>query len=366
MSAETSIEWTDKTWNPIRGCALVSEGCRSCYAMKVAHRFSGPGKPYDGLTEIGPKGPRWNGKIRLVDDALTEPLHWRKPRRVFVNSMSDLFHEDVPDAFIDRVFAVMALAPQHTFQILTKRAERMRAYFAAKDEEWNDPKGRAWWGCGQAIETADEWLPIEHIRFGQSQIDQLEENPLPATWPLPNVWLGVSVENQRFADERIPLLLQTPAAIRFISAEPLLGPLEFSDVSRRSDAVEQLGQRALAGIAWVIVGGESGPGARPFRIPWARSIVKQCKAAGVACFVKQIGADPRANYYDEQAEAVVEARGEEWPDPIDWDCLRDGQPPLNADVRLPKHDRKGGEPSEWPEDLRVREFPLVSREQEQV
>jgi protein gp37 len=130
MSTATSIEWTDRTWNPVRGCSLVSDGCRSCYAMKQAHRFSGQGKPYEGLTELGPKGPRWTGKIRTVEDALDEPLRWRRPRKVFVNSMSDLFHEDVPDAFIDRVFAVMALAPQQTFQVLTKRAERMWAYMS--------------------------------------------------------------------------------------------------------------------------------------------------------------------------------------------------------------------------------------------
>ena len=131
MSALSSIEWTDRTWNPVRGCSVISPGCVNCYAMKQAHRFSGAGKPYDGLTKLTKAGPQWTGVVRPVESALLEPLSWRKPARVFVNSMSDLFHEDVPDEFIDRVFAVMALAPQHTFQILTKRPERMLAVAAA-------------------------------------------------------------------------------------------------------------------------------------------------------------------------------------------------------------------------------------------
>jgi len=137
MSAKTSIEWTDVSWNPVRGCSLVSAGCANCYAMKFAHRFSGPSQPYAGLTELGPKGPRWTGKVTLVHEALDEPLRWKKPRRIFVNSMSDLFHEDVPDEFIADVYAVMVTAYQHIFQVLTKRPERRRYLLGAPSfREW--------------------------------------------------------------------------------------------------------------------------------------------------------------------------------------------------------------------------------------
>jgi protein gp37 len=239
---------------------------------------------------------------------LLEPLSWGKPRRVFVNSMSDLFHEDVPTRFIDRVFAVMALCPQHVFQILTKRPERMRQYVA----QVLDRK------CVTRIAIA-----AERIRPGGAHTPEWLRNHAyqPASEvspPLPNVWLGVSVENQQYADERIPLLLQTPAALRFISAEPLLGPLDLQPAVR------------YAPIDWVIVGGESGPGARPFDLAWARSIVQQCQAAGVACFVKQVGAKP---VFEGTPVGVFE--GYDYEDP------------------------KGGDPSEWPEDLRVREFPGV-------
>lgn len=317
MSAETSIEWTDVTWNPVRGCSLVSAGCTNCYAMKVAHRFSGPGKPYEGLTELGPNGPRWSRKIRLVPEALDEPLAWREPRRVFVNSMSDLFHEDIPEEFIAAVFGVMAARPKHTFQVLTKRPERMR-----------DVVSR---------------LTVEMVR----------ECTLRATgvmlaggwsWPRPNIWLGVSAENQETANERIPLLLQTPAAVRFVSAEPLLGPIDF----RREANSRRLWLRgpmaALGGslrddwlppLDWVIVGGESGPGARPCEVAWIASIVEQCRSAGVACFVKQLGA-----HVIDRNDAGT---------PQGWQ----GDP-----VHIRLRDRKGGDPAEWPEALRVREFPI--------
>lgn len=312
MSADTLIQWTDKTWNPVRGCALVSEGCRSCYAMKVAHRFSGPGKPYEGLTEIGPKGPRWNGKIRLVEKALLEPLRWRKPRRIFVNSMSDLFHEDVPFEFIDRVFAVMALCPQHTFQILTKRAERMLTYWAA--DRWN------------VVEQAVEIISDRRGDVAGRVIREQFETDLDK-YPLPNVWLGVSVERQQEADERIPLLLQTSAAVRFISAEPLLGLI---GLARHFPHVH--GQRNDR--FWVIVGGESGAGARPCDLAWIRSIVQQCATAGVSCFVKQLGAKP-----------------------VETNPALGGLIGRTAYPLDPLRDRKGGDIDEWAVDLRIREFP---------
>lgn len=340
MSATSSIEWTDKTWNPTRGCSIVSPGCHHCYAMKQAHRFSGPGKAYEGLTKQTKAGPQWTSVVRTVEDALLEPLSWRKPQRVFVNSMSDLFHEDVPDEFIDKVFAVMALAHRHTFQILTKRAERMLQYFA-------DEASR----CGRIAEI------IQPMRT-----DERPVGPLPHLdggeqwWPLQNVWLGVSAEDQQRADERIPLLLQTPAAVRFVSAEPLLGAVDLRDIQpMRGRTQTDEGLKPLIHFAefdvlrgemvrdrmgfncprvdWVIVGGESGPGARPFDLAWARSIVEQCNSAGVACFVKQLGSKPV----------------EEWTD----------GPTQHHRLRF--RDSKGGDPDEWSEDLRVRQFPVSLR-----
>lgn len=343
MSARTSIEWTDRTWNPVRGCSVVSAGCKNCYAMKVGARFSGPGLAYEGLALRSPA--RWTGTVRLVEEDLLEPLFWRRPRRIFVNSMADLFHEGLPDEVIDRVFAVMALAPWHTFQILTKRAERMRAYIASRLD------GRAW---TKAIER----LPRRVIlRSNIAGVDR-------GWWPryTDNIWLGVSVEDQRAADERIPLLLQTPAAVRFLSVEPLLGPVDFNEVPMEDRCYGVLGSGGgLPGVDWVIVGGESGPRARPCDVAWIRATVRSCRKAGVPVFVKQVGAAPVG------------------PD----DCLRCAGTGLLGEVagpendRLPRlrcghclgtgreaaglADRKGGDPAEWPKDLRVREFPEVVR-----
>lgn len=308
---DTTIEWTDQTWNPVRGCTMVSAGCEHCYAMKQAHRFSGKCQPYAGLTELGPQGPRWTGTIRLVPEVLDAPLRWTKPRRIFVNSMSDLFHQDVQDEFIDRIWNVMALRPQHTFQVLTKRPQRMLAY----------------------------------VRDAQR---------------LPNVWLGVSMENQQTADERIPILLQTPAAVRWISAEPLLGPIHLEPFllgvckdcgSPRADCQQwrRSGKlaccpdcRHLERLDWVVVGGESGPGARPCHIGWIRSIVQQCHEEGVPCFVKQLG-----------AVSYVERELTGWPAETFFNDALNGLPGYDAKLT----DKKGGDPWEWPVDLRVREWP---------
>ena len=284
MSDGTKIEWADATWNPVRGCTRVSEGCRNCYAERVAARFSGPGEPYEGLAERGVKGPRWTGKVRFVESALLQPLRWKRPRRIFVNSMSDLFHESLPDAAIDRIFAVMALAPQHTFMVLTKRPERMRDYVDTASGRVAD--------AVQLMRTDRRAVgPLPHL------------DPGARWWPLANVWLGVSVENQAAADERIPLLLATPAAKRFISAEPLLGEIDltyapwpadrpkFPDTHDLSDGRDALRQIEPGGsrIDWVIVGGESGTGARPMHPDWVRSLRDQCAAARVPFFFKQWG-----------------------------------------------------------------------------
>jgi protein gp37 len=206
--ADTTIEWTDKTWNPIRGCTAVSPGCENCYAQQMAHRFSGPGKAFEGLTRLTEHGPKWTGKMRVVPEKLEEPLHWRKPSLVFVNSMSDLLHKDVPAEYIAETFDVMKRADWHRFQVLTKRPERL----------------------AEVDELLGKWSE--------------------------NVWMGVSVENDDYTD-RIDLLRASGAVVKFLSLEPLLGPLSDLD---------------LYGIDWVIVGGESGPGARPMNIEWVREI----------------------------------------------------------------------------------------------
>ncbi|MGW5003194.1 phage Gp37/Gp68 family protein [Streptomyces hydrogenans] len=239
MSDTTTIEWTDTTWNPVSGCTKISAGCDHCYAETIAERFRG--------TAAFPRG----FDVQLRPDKVNAPLTWRKPRRVFVNSMSDLFHADVDQSWITDIFAVIAAARRHTFQLLTKRHARMRHLL-------NDPTF------------------VDHVR------SRAHGKGLPADawqWPLPNLWLGVSVENQQWADIRIPALLDTPAAIRWISAEPLLGPV---------DLTQFVGQEH--GLDWVVAGGESGTGARPAHPDWFRSLRDQCATANVPFFFKQYGA----------------------------------------------------------------------------
>lgn len=506
MGDRTKIAWAQASWNPLRGCTRVSAGCQHCYAERVAARFCGEGQPYQGLAKMvtrpdGSREARWTGKVEFVEHMLDQPLRWRRPRRIFVNSMSDLFHESVPDEWIDRVFAVMALAPQHQFQILSKRPTRMREYLsdprtgsrvaalaydaayeqgtgnsisrgarrtgnrcrgsdmALKEEareaeaERRDRISEGGW-CNQLRTSAggisdSVRLPIncnddprkedgnrsapgdldEHQRtdtvrtddqphqrhqrrqsprqFGagdplgaaqacnrsserQSQsaegqqaskdpaarrrrdshqgfadlwnddqshsckvsdenegnLCDLQSEDLAAhlTWPLPNVWLGVSVEDQATANERIPLLLDTPAAIRWISAEPLLSLVDISpwlfggdppcpecpkdiDCDCGWQTRRELGQPHLS---WIVVGGESGPGARPFDIEWARLLVYQCKTGAVSVFVKQMGSRPIA----------MKDKGA-GPEP--WPLVLDS--------------RSGTDPAEWPEDLRIQEYP---------
>ncbi len=289
----TKIEWVKsvdgsqgKTWNPIAGCTVLTAGCTNCYAMKMAARLAAMGQPlYAGLTKPSKAGPVWTGVMRQAPEAtLLAPLRRKKPTTYFVNSMSDLFHEGVPNEWIDRVFAVMALSPQHKFQVLTKRAERMRSY------------------------CTDMLTPT---RLVAAALKLLRGEVFNATWPLPNVWLGVSTERQQEADERIPHLLQTPAAVRFISAEPLLGPINLDRIHEsfvtpegaRVDMWESClnGKRydMWAGddedpmqpghpkLSWVIAGAESGHSARPCAIEWVRAIKDQCVAAAVPFFFKQ-------------------------------------------------------------------------------
>lgn len=314
---DTNIEWTDKTWNPTRGCSRVSDGCRNCFAERQAIRQIQTG--YKGLIKRTSHGPAWTGAVRLVPSLYDAPLRWRKPRRIFVNSMSDLFHEQVSPSHIAGLFGIMAMAPQHTFQVLTKRPQRALEFFGWIEGDADGPSN----GC---ILHARDLCGIATIRH----------EPFAATkWPLPNVHLGVSVENQETADERIPLLLQTPAAVRFVSYEPALGSINFRRINTHGGWYDSLaGWRDVqhspapeGALDWLIVGGESGPGARPCNVDWLRSAMQQCREAGVPCFVKQLGAKP----YEQHN--VLDA------------------------VYLMLKDRKGGDPSEWPIELMVREFP---------
>lgn len=294
MTGTSKIEWTEATWNPIVGCSIHSPGCANCYAMRMAHRLShNPATPhYAGTTKLVKGKPVFTGQTGLAPEAtLLAPLRWKKPRTIFVNSMGDLFHESVPDEAIDKVFAVMALTPQHTYQVLTKRSARMREYLSRPETPFRRIHHAAA-GCVDAYATWG-WC---HSRTMAATPYNLY---LQAPWPLPNVWLGVSTERQQEADERIPDLLQTPAAARFISAEPLLGPLDLRAVpyadGKRLDAVS--GGRFRDGewwgvgrtLDWVIAGGESGHGARPMHPDWARSLRDQCAAANVPFFFKQWG-----------------------------------------------------------------------------
>lgn len=244
MSDKSKIEWTDATWNPVTGCTKVSPGCDHCYAETIAHRFAG--------TKAYPNG----FDVTLWPERLDQPLRWKRPRRVFVNSMSDLFHKDVPDEYIARVFAVMALADQHTFQVLTKRPGRMRSLLSSD----------------LFVDLLGAWL-AEYAGHPSRKACGTYRVSLP----LPNVWLGTSVESQKWADVRVPQLLNTPAAIRFLSCEPLLGPVDLGLADTRTR------------IDWVIVGGESGPHARVMQLYWAESLRDQCTGAGIPFFFKQWG-----------------------------------------------------------------------------
>lgn len=260
MGDNSGIEWTDATWNPVTGCDKVSPGCDHCYAESIAHRFAGTPAYPDGFA------------VTLRPERLDQPLRWRKPRKVFVNSMSDLFHKDIPDEYIARVFAVMALASQHTFQILTKRHARMRALLSSTAFQ------------DSVIDAAADHPELDRrhqVGRGAPLCDW------DGSWPVPNVWLGVSVENQQWADIRIPALLDTPAAVRFLSCEPLLGPVDLALTAVQHDGA--LPYRRASYLHWVIVGGESGPGARPMHPDWARSLRDQCTAARVPFLFKQAG-----------------------------------------------------------------------------
>lgn len=320
MSRKTKIEWTDTTWNPVRGCSRVSEGCRNCYAEKVAKRFSGTGQPYEGLIA---SGGQWNGNITPAHHLLGEPLKWKSPRKIFVNSMSDLFHENVPFEFIASVFAVMGVTTRHTYQILTKRPQRMREFF-----DW----------ALMRQDSLGEWEKLEPTDFNaDSRI--FDHWPKDVKWrgydncgplfPYTNVWLGVSVEDQKTANERIPWLMDTPAAVRWISAEPLLGAIDLTRIvypplKPKTDLHPYVAYDTLRGhmigpddiglpkLDWVVVGGESGPGARPMHPDWVRSLRDQCVSAGTAYFFKQWG-EHGPNWLNDENGKIP---GSEWMDKV--------------------------------------------------
>ncbi|NAS22454.1 DUF5131 family protein [Herbidospora sp. NEAU-GS84] len=283
MGDRSSIEWTEATWNPVTGCTKVSAGCDNCYAEGIARRFAGT-----------PAYPNGFG-VTLRPERLPLPLRWKRPRRIFVNSMSDLFHDDVPDEFITQVFAVMAQASHHTFQILTKRHARMRAFL---NDFCRCGSGHV---AGVHLRSNMSWAGTPH---SPTYVPGVDGNAVyfDRSWPLPNVWVGVSVEDQKHAELRIPALLETPAAVRFISAEPLLGPIDLRNLRARNGAlIDALGGDVKTSdgrdvysccpsvLDWVIVGGESGRHARPMHPNWARSLRDQCATASASFHFKQWG-----------------------------------------------------------------------------
>ena len=278
MSDGTKIEWSDTTWNPVLGCDKVSPGCFRCYAIIQANiRAANPhprvAEAFAGLTERTDHGLDWTGRVNLLPERLEQPLSWRKPRRVFVNSLADLFHESVPTEFIARVFAVMANCPQHTFQVLTKRHGRMRALLN---------------------ETSFKLAVMRQAR----DTHPARMSPM---WPLHNVWLGVSAEDQHWAQIRVHALLATPAAVRWVSAEPLLGPIDLRNLKARNGALidalcgdvktpaGEIYAACPGSVSWVVCGGESGSGARPMHPDWARSLRDQCQDTRVPFLMKQWG-----------------------------------------------------------------------------
>jgi protein gp37 len=407
----TDIEWCQnedgtkgKTWNPVRGCSRVSEGCRECYAMKFAHRFSnevnGQPGPYQGLTTIRRGKVDWAGFARLVPEMLSEPLSWRKPQRVFVNSMSDLFHESLTNAEIMRVWLVMARCPQHTFQILTKRPKRAAEWLKL----WGDVED---YGEDVRLARGPAEVRAQHARgralMFADVLDGMGEPPPGAAFPtydwaegprwlptiLPNVHLGVSAEDQDTYNERVPVLAhQCPAALHWVSLEPQLGPIKLRGTGHIH-------------LGWIVQGGESGPGARPFNIDWARSMRDECAESGIPYFLKQLGGNLFApwkvqwveghNKRDDGSLDAVFIDGKRrdlatvWPNGTwhTWDAngtggenssevtvelaqaavlealQRQHVTPIKGWARHPHmlKSRKGNDVSAWPEDLRVRQFP---------
>lgn len=363
---KTSIEWTHRpetrgadggrTWNPIRArlkglsgqiykshvgtfCTRISPGCTNCYASVVNKRFG------NGLEYTVPNLE--NVEFFLSEKILQEPLKTKKPCTIFVGDMFDLFHEAIPAEFVDAVIAVALLCPQHVFQLLTKRADWMHGYFSSSDATWLDEKT----GRRYAAQRKDDIISAALNLASDKEVMDHQD-----IWPLPNVWLGVSVESQKYADERIPLLLQTPAAVRFLSVEPQLEAVDLTKISTDTGVINSLWKGGFRSgrIDWVICGGESGPHARQFDPAWAAKLFVQCRKSNTAFFMKQFG----SNCYFREHDAPVDPKKYSLETPLlrDRAAIALGSE-LNHWHKLKFKDRKGGDPSEWPESLRVREFP---------
>jgi protein gp37 len=300
MSTNSRIEWTEATWNPILGCTKVSPGCDHCYAITQATIRAGSPHPkvaeaFAGLTERTDAGMDWTSRVNLLPERLMQPVKCRKPKRWFVNSLADMFHDDVPDKFIAEVFAVMAWAGWHTFQLLTKRHGRLRSLM-------NDPAF------------------VELVRRAYRALYGAGAPARDIEWPLPNVWIGVSAEDQHWAATRVHALLQTPAAVRWVSAEPLLGPIDLRNLKARNGALidalcgdvkspdGEIYAACPGSVSWVVAGGESGPGARPMQPDWARALRDQCRDAGVAFLFKQWGAHRwvAGSRWDEETQCWID------------------------------------------------------------
>jgi protein gp37 len=300
--ADSKIEWTERSdWNPIRGCTRVSPGCGGpgdaggCYAEAIAARFSGPGQPFEGYATRTAKGPRWTGKVEVMWDRIDLPLRWRQPALIFASSTSDFFHKDLAGHDIAQLFGVMIAAHHlrgHTFQVLTKRADIMRMHL-------NTPE---FWEAANAAAESHIMERVDPLNRRSDDARATCDDYGPEN-PPPGIWLGVSVEDQTRADERIPDVLATPAAVRFLSCEPLLGPIDLTNITKTNgpgvdvfDALqfdaehgEQDTDLGTAVINWVIAGGESGPNARPMHPDWARSLRDQCAETGTPFHFKQWG-----------------------------------------------------------------------------
>ncbi len=367
MSSKTPIQWATMSWGITLGCDKKSDGCKLCYAIKTAWRLGHNPNPkvgplYQGLVEKTKGGNlNWTGLVRTVPERLEDPLHWKKPQTVFVTSQSDLFHEDVPFDFIDKTLAVVAMTARHKYKVLTKRPERMLEYFT-RDVQWDKVIAAA------AMNEFGE----EVWAFAGNAVEGCLHPDVNVGWPLRNLHLGVSIEDQDSANERLPLLMQTPASVQWISYEPALKPVDFSaiqwpkmhsvDVLRRgfwmnkSRANGFVNHGDMPGrIDQIVVGGESGTGARPCDLSTIRSTIAQCRKAEVPVFVKQLGrtvivSDNDATHIDERegnrARLSQNAASNSWT----WN----------------PHDLHGGDMDEWPADLRVRELPREANEISEV
>jgi len=296
--SKTKIEWSEFSWNPVVGCSKVSEGCKNCYAERLA--ASGRLQQFEQYQKVITNG-KWNGTTSLVPHILDKPLHWRKPRMIFVSSMGDLFHDSVSFESVLKIIGIIICTPWHTYQILTKRPERMYDFFACFPDGWFIREGMKFSSFSEeffALDSVKGIVSEQQIEkaniYYKTHYDQSNRGKLdgPVPFPIPNVWLGVTCENQRCADERIPTLLQIPAAVRFISCEPLL-----EDININIHYLNDIKRQGFTGyydsgwkepFQWVIIGCESGPGRRPCKAEWVRNIVAQCKAAGVKIFIKQL------------------------------------------------------------------------------